>query len=165
MSKIAVCGSSLGGFYAARAACYEHRLAAAISHGAIWSVQEVMGGSNENHGLASHFKWVFGADTMKEVYGKAAPFTLEGHLEKMRCPYLILHGGHDVLAVSQARKVYEYGKSHGVDVALRLLSAEETGAEHCQHDNPTIGQEVIGDWLADRFNIDQRALIRQTHIA
>ena len=37
-SRIAVCGSSLGGYYAARAACYEHRLAACISHGAIWSI-------------------------------------------------------------------------------------------------------------------------------
>jgi hypothetical protein len=158
MSRVAVCGSSLGGFYAARAACYEHRLAAAVSHGAIWSVQEVMGGPNENHGLASHFKWVFGADSMQGVYDKATPFTLEGHLENMQCPYLVLHGGHDVLAVSQARKVYEYGKEHGLDVTLRLLTEEETGAEHCQHDNPTIGQEVIGDWLTDKLGIDQRKL-------
>ena len=157
-SRIAVCGSSLGGYYAARAACYEQRLAAAISHGAIWSVQEVMGGRNEQHGLAVHFKWVFGAATMSEVYDKAAPFTLQGHLENMRCPYLVLHGSHDVLAVTQARKVYDYAKAHGVDVTLRLLSVEETGAEHCQHDNPTIGQEVMADWLADRFGIDQRSL-------
>jgi hypothetical protein len=37
---------------------------------------------------------------------------------------------------------------------------DETGAEHCQHDNPTIGQEVLADWLADRFGIDQRALLK-----
>jgi Prolyl oligopeptidase family len=160
MSRVAVCGSSLGGFYAARAACYEHRLAAAISHGAIWSVQEVMGNRNEEHGLALHFKWVFGAQSMREVYDKAAPFSLDGHLKNMRCPYLVLHGSHDVLAVSQSRKVYDYGKAHGVDVTLRLLSPDETGAEHCQHDNPTIGQEVITDWLADRFGIDQRSLFR-----
>jgi len=159
-SRIAVCGSSLGGFYAARAACYEHRLAAAISHGAIWSVQEVMGGPNENHGLAQQFKWVFGARSMKEVFVKAAPFTLAGHLEHMRCPYLVLHGGHDVLAVSQARKVYEYGKKHGRDVTLRLLTEDETGAEHCQHDNPTLGQEVICDWLADKLHVNQRDLQR-----
>jgi hypothetical protein len=41
-----------------------------------------------------------------------------------------------------------------------VLDPEETGAEHCQHDNPTIGQEVLADWLADRFGIDQRALLR-----
>ena len=42
-SRIAVCGSSLGGYYAARAGCYEHRLAACISHGAIWSVTGFVG--------------------------------------------------------------------------------------------------------------------------
>ena len=35
LGRIAVCGSSLGGYYAARAGACEHRLAAAISHGAI----------------------------------------------------------------------------------------------------------------------------------
>jgi len=45
-----------------------------------------------------------------------------------------------------------------VDVTLRLVTEQETGAEHCQHDNPTLGQELIGDWLAERFRIDQRKL-------
>jgi hypothetical protein len=47
-----------------------------------------------------------------------------------------------------------------VDATLRILDPEETGAEHCQHDNPTIGQEVLADWLADRFGIDQRTLLK-----
>ena len=97
---------------------------------------------------------------MKESMEKARAFTLEGHLENMRCPYLVMHGGHDVLTVSQARKVYDYGISKGVKCTLRLLEAEETGAEHCQHDNPTIGQEILRDWLADQFGIDQRQLLR-----
>ncbi len=28
--------------------------------------------------------------------------------------------------------------------------------EHCQHDNPTTGEEYMIDWLADRFGIDHR---------
>jgi hypothetical protein len=47
-----------------------------------------------------------------------------------------------------------------MEATLRILDPEETGAEHCQHDNPTIGQEVLADWLADRFGIDQRALLK-----
>src|SRR3989442_13478632 len=61
--------------------------------------------------------------------------------------------------MSQATRVYEYAKAHGVDVTLRFVTPEETGAEHCQHDNPTIGQELMGDWLADVFGIDQRAVL------
>lgn len=159
-ARIAVCGSSLGGYYAARAGCYEHRLAACISHGAIWSITDIWGGKGEDFGLAMHIKWVFGTPTMKAAMEKAIPFTLDGHLENMRCPYLILHGGHDILTVSASRKTYDYAKAKGVDATLRLTMPEETGAEHCQHDNPTIGQEIIGDWLADIFKIDQRALLK-----
>ena len=162
MSKVAVCGSSLGGYYAARAGSYEHRLAAAISHGAIWSIQDLWAKADENHGLADHIKWVFGAGSMKEAMEKAAPFTLDGHLENMQCPYLIVHGGYDVLGVAQASTVHDYAKSKGVDVTLRFVTEEETGAEHCQHDNPTIGQELMADWLADRFGIDQRALMEKS---
>ena len=159
-SRIAVCGSSLGGYYAARAGCYEHRLAACIAHGAIWAITDLWGNADDNHGLAEHIRWVFGKPSMKAAMEKAKDFTLDGHLDHMKCPFLVMHGGHDVLTVSQAQKVYDYAKSKGVDVTLRLLSEEETGAEHCQHDNPTIGQEILADWLADRFGINQRELLK-----
>lgn len=156
--RIAISGSSLGGYYAARAASFETRLAAAVSHGAIWSVNELWGAADDSHGLAGHIRWVFGVPSMAEALEKGKAFSLDGVVDKIRCPYLIVHGGYDVLGVDQAQKVYDYAKRHGVDVTLRLVSEEETGAEHCQHDNPTLGQELIGDWLADRFAIDQRKL-------
>ncbi|MDO8476223.1 MAG: alpha/beta hydrolase [Candidatus Rokubacteria bacterium] len=160
-SRLAVCGSSLGGYYAARAGSMEPRLAAAISHGAVWSIYELWKNADESHGLASHIKWVFGVKSMKDAIERFTVFTLEGVLEHMRCPYLIVHGGYDVLGMSQATRTYEYAKSKGVNVTLRFVTPEETGAEHCQHDNPTIGQELMADWLADVFGIDQRELRKQ----
>jgi len=157
-SKIAVSGSSLGGYYSARAGAKEHRLAACISHGAIWDVEQRFRDRGEGHALANHMKWVFGAKSMAEAIEKAKPFKLEGVLEEMRCPYLVLHGGHDVLGVENAKTVYDYARAKGVNATLRLTSAEETGAEHCQHDNPTLGQELMIDWLADVFRIDQRKM-------
>ncbi len=77
----------------------------------------------------------------------------------MKCPYLIVHGGHDVLGVKQANTVYEHARDSGVDVTIKFLTEEETGAEHCQHDNPTIGEEYMFDWLAGRFGIDEGALL------
>ena len=162
ISRVAVSGSSLGGYYAARAGAMEHRLAASISHGAIWDVHERLKDRGEDHGLADHLKWVFGCNSMAELREKTKPFTLYGVLENMRCPYLIVHGGHDVLGVEQAKILHEYAKAKGVKVTFRLVGAEETGAEHCQHDNPTLGQELILDWLADVFKIDQRALLRKS---
>src|SRR6185312_14600216 len=153
LSRIAVCGSSLGGYHAARAASFEHRLAACISHGAIWSLPELFAGAGEDHGLADHLKWVIGANSVREALEKAANFKLDGVLDRMKCPYLIVHGGYDVLGVGQATTVYRYAASKGVDVTLRLTGEEDTGADHCQHDNPTLGQEIICDWLARKFQI------------
>ena len=66
-SRIAVCGSSLGGYYAARAASREPRLAACVSHGAIWSIHEFWKNADERHGLAGYIKWVFGVKTMADA--------------------------------------------------------------------------------------------------
>lgn len=161
-SRIAVSGSSLGGYYAARAGAMEPRVAACVSHGAIWDLHEAWQTRGDDHGLAGHIRWVFGGKTMAEVQEINKPFTLRGALENMKCPYLILHGGHDVLGVDRAKTVYEYAKKHGLDVTLRFVTEEETGAEHCQHDNPTIGQELLNDWLADRFGIDQTKLLKSS---
>lgn len=162
LARIAVSGSSLGGYYAARAACYERRLAACISHGAIWSVHDLFGGRGEDYGLAGHIKWVMGRPTMAEALERCKEFTLEGHLQHMRCPYLIVHGGYDALGVQAATRVHEAARTAGVDVTLDLIEPEETGAEHCQHDNPTLGQEHMADWLVERFGIDEREQLKLT---
>ena len=73
-SRIAVSGSSLGGYYAARAGAMEPRLAACISHGAIWDIHERWKARDDNHGLAGHIKWVFGAKSMAEATEIARPF-------------------------------------------------------------------------------------------
>lgn len=159
-ARIAVSGSSLGGYYAARAGAMEPRLAACVAHGAIWDIHEGWKNRDDSHGLAGHMRWVFGGKTMAEVVEKSKPFTLRGVLEHMKCPFLILHGGHDVLGVDRARTVYAYAQEKGVNATLRFVTEEETGAEHCQHDNPTIGQELLNDWLADQFGIDQSALYK-----
>lgn len=158
MSRIGVSGSSLGGYYAARAGAKEHRLAAAIAHGAQWDIGARMKERDDDHMLAGHLRWVFGQPTMAKVNEVAAPFKLEGVLDEMKCPFLICHGGHDVLGVQTAGIVYDYAKKAGLDVTFRLVTEEETGADHCQHDNPTLGQEIMLDWLADKFGIDQTKL-------
>jgi dipeptidyl aminopeptidase/acylaminoacyl peptidase len=158
VKRIAVSGSSMGGYYAARAGSREPRLAACISHGAIWDIEQRFADRGENHALAGHMKWVMGAKSMAEAVNIARPFKLEGVLDDMKCPYLVLHGGHDVLGVETVKQVHDYAKARGIDVTLVLTEAEGTGAEHCQHDNPTLGQEIMLDWLADKFGIDQRKL-------
>lgn len=162
LSRLAVSGSSTGGYYAARAACFEPRLAGAISHGPVWDAYESFADCVADHGdshpLAPQFKWVFDATSMAEVREKLRLFSLSGIVGRIKCPYLIVQGEVDTTGVKDATRVFEEAHSAGVPVTLRLVSAEETGADHCQHDNPTIGQELMCDWLAEQFGIDERLL-------
>lgn len=162
VKRIAVSGSSLGGYYAARAACFEPRVAACISHGGNGDVYQLWAERGENYHMAFQIRWICGAKTVAQAREHMREAQLWGVLENMKCPYLIVHGGYDTGGVERARKVYEYAKSKGVNVTFYSVSAEETGADHCQHDNPTIGQEIIADWLADRFGIDQMLLKNKT---
>lgn len=157
-SKIAISGSSLGGYYATRAGCMEPRLAACIAHGAIWDLSGVLASWPDDHPLVRHFLWVFGEDKMSAVIERAKTFDLQPVLSKMKCPYYIVHGGHDVLGVAAAGKLFEAAKAAQLDVELRIVAEEETGADHCQHDNPTLGQEIMLDWLADKFSITESSL-------
>lgn len=50
-------------------------------------------------------------------------------------------------------------ESSGISQSTLELITGDRGP-HCQHDNPTIGQEMLADWLADRFGIDQRPLLK-----
>lgn len=43
-----------------------------------------------------------------------------------------------------------------------MIEPEETGAEHCQHNNPTIGQEYMADWLPSIFGIDKRVFHKRS---
>jgi hypothetical protein len=63
-----------------------------------------------------------------------------------------------VLGVEAAGKLFEAAKAAQLDVELRIVTEEETGADHCQHDNPTLGQEIMLDWLVDKFSISESTL-------
>ncbi len=152
--RIAVSGSSLGGYYAARAAAFEHRLAAAISSAAQWDLAKSWRkrALTDDNPASSQIKWVFGAKTMEEALKNAERFTLEGVVGRIRCPYLIIHGSYDHFGgQEEAQIAYEAAKAAGVDVTLMLVPAERTAAEHCQLDNPTLGEDIVFDWLTDVF--------------
>ena len=53
-------------------------------------------------------------------------------------------------------------KSKGFDITLKMIEPEETGAEHCQHNNPTIWQEYMADCLTSVLGTDERAPLKRS---
>lgn len=152
--RIGLYGASLGGYYVTRAAARELRAACAVSDAAQWKVArsaEALRGKPESM-TATLSRRVFGAADMDALLKVTAPFDLEGVVRDIRCPFLVVAGELDSFGTDNARNVYDEARVAGVDVSIKWFSPEETGAAHCQIDNPTIGMELICDWLAERLS-------------
>ncbi|VTU22254.1 alpha/beta hydrolase family protein [Variovorax sp. PBL-E5] len=148
-NRIGLYGASLGGVYAARAAAREPRLRAVVSDSCIFDLQDhlrqrlaVDGGSGWDYLL-----WVFACATPQQAIDKAGNLRMAGFAGEIACPWFIVQGEHDFLGVQTARDAFDFARAAGVAVEFKVIRGEETGAAHCQADNPTPGQEMIWDWF------------------
>lgn len=154
--RIGVMAISLGGYYAPRCASMEPRFAACVAWGAIWDYYATWKRRIDAAFKASmsvpghHIMWILGVNTLEEALKKLDPFRLDGVVQKMRCPLLITHGADDEqvpLADAQAL----YNASGSPDKTLRVFTADEGGAQHCQRDYLSLGSTTMFDWLEDRL--------------
>jgi dienelactone hydrolase len=150
--RVAVMGYSFGGYHAPRICAFDKRYAACVAFGAMhWNVYDFVKGHaptdpRQTSASTFQFRWVVGAPDNETALEWAKKFTLEGVADKVQCPILILHGENDrVVPLSEAKKLYERVGSK--NKTLKIFTAEETGAEHCQVDNRQLGIDFIGDWL------------------
>ncbi len=154
--RVAIMAYSLGGYYAPRIAAYEKRYRACVAWGALYDYhdtwlkrREAMKTAPPTSMAVSHFQvpWVLGVPDMDAAMEKLKNYTLAGVAERIECPTLICHGANDRLSTMEvARQLYEAVGSH--DKTLKVFTADDGGAEHCQADNRQVGIDYIADWLA-----------------
>jgi dipeptidyl aminopeptidase/acylaminoacyl peptidase len=154
--RIGIMANSLGGYYAPRCASMEPRFAACVAWGAIWDYyatwkKRIDAAFNASMSVPGHhIMWILGVDTLDETLKKLDPFRLDGVVQKMRCPFLITHGAEDEqVPLADAQKLYDAAGSK--DKTLRVFTAEEGGAQHCQRDYMTLGAYEIYNWLEDKL--------------
>jgi dipeptidyl aminopeptidase/acylaminoacyl peptidase len=156
-SKVAVMGYSFGGYYAPRIVAFEKRYAACVAFGAMhWNMTEWVDTirqavkSDAKRSAQSHFQvpWVFGARDLDHAVEMAREFDLAPVAGRIECPLLVMHGENDrIVPLDSAKKLYEAAGSKVK--ALKVFTAAEGGAEHCQVDNRQVGVDFISDWLAE----------------
>ena len=154
--KIGVVAISLGGYYSPRMASMDHRFAACIAWGAIWDYHATWKKRIDAQFKTSlsvpghHITWILGVDTLDEALKKLEPFKLDGVVQKMKCPFLIVHGADDEqVPLADARALYN--ASGSPDKTLRVFTAEEGGAQHCQRDYLTLGVAEMWNWFEDKL--------------
>ena len=155
--RIGVMALSLGGYYAPRAGSLEQRFACCVAWGAMWDFHETwrrrfeLLDSGEVPSLSvppKHLEWVLGVTGRDAAMKKLEGFRLDGIVQKMTCPFLILHGeGDQQIPVALAEKLYAASGSR--QKTLKVFTREEGGFHHCQVDDVTIGVHYMFDWIAD----------------
>lgn len=156
-ARIGMTGISLGGHFVPRAVAYEPRFAA----GAVWGANHDWAqvqqrrlqreGENPVPHYWAHVCWAFGAADVSDFLVKARDMTLEGHLHRIRVPFLVTHGEKDrQIPLAYAHQTYDQ-LVNSPDRELKIFSAREGGVEHVGADNMAYACDYLADWLAERL--------------
>jgi dipeptidyl aminopeptidase/acylaminoacyl peptidase len=162
-TRIGMTGISLGGHYAPRAVAYEPRFASGAAWGANHNWREVQDkrmrreGENPVPHYWSHVYWVFGARDHDDFMAKASDMNLNGHLGRIKVPFLVTHGAQDrQISVDYAQQTYDQ-LVNSPRRELRIFTPREGGVEHVGADNMAFGNDYIADWFADTLGGRTRA--------
>jgi len=153
--NIGVAGISLGGYYATRSAAFEPSFVCCSA----WAGTRNFGGNMRrrwdpqsqtspevNHQLMA----VMGKDNMRDALERVIDWNLTGQVGGLHMPYLMVHGELDRQStLAEAKAIFR--EIPAEDKTLRVFTAGEGGAEHCQIDEPIASREYISDWTALRM--------------
>ena len=154
--KVVIMGYSFGGYYAPRVAAFEPRYAACVCLDALhwdlhaWQLKirdQLKADPRKSAQSNFQFQWILGLSDPDEALERARDFSLAGVAERIACPVLITHGQNDrVVPVQAAHDLY--AALRAPRKTLRIFTAAEGGAEHCQVDDRPLGIAYIADWIA-----------------
>ena len=155
--RIGVIAISLGGYYAPRAAALDKRFACCVAWGAQWDYHDIWArrlealDSGKVLSLSvppEHLVWVLGVADRAAALKKLEGFRLDGIVQQMTCPFLLVHGeGDEQIPLALAEKCFAAVGSK--QKTFKVFSRQEGGFHHCQVDNVTIGVSYMWDWVAD----------------
>ena len=135
-SRIAILGDGSGSSFVARGVALDRRFAAAVCDGGIWDLHErafLM-----NRSASSSPDRAATGD-----YGRLA--------QNLACPVLITLGARGWLEARRVTELFDRLRADDRDITLKIFQGSETAAAQAHADNPTLANEFIFDWLADRL--------------
>ena len=153
--RIGMTGISLGGHFAPRAVAYEPRFASGAVWGANHNWREVQDkrlcreGENPVPHYWAHVFWAFGARDMDDFLARSADMNLNGHMERIRVPFLVTHGEKDrQIGLEYAHQAYDQ-LVNSPRSELKVFTEREGGVEHVGADNMSYARDYIADWFAE----------------
>jgi len=146
-ARIGLVCASLGGYYALRAAAFERRIRVCVAWAACYDVLKDV--YNFFPPIQRRLQWIVGAKNPQEAQTKLKEFSLQGIVEKIQCPLLILHGEEDyICSIEAAYRAYREARC---EKELVIFKKGQLGACHCQQDNISAAKNMIFDWVHERL--------------
>jgi pimeloyl-ACP methyl ester carboxylesterase len=170
-TRVALMGISFGGSLAPRAAAREHRLAALVANGGVYSfydpiakrlpldplgvdpdqleaaVHGMLAQSSEARFFVNQGRMCFGVERVHDLFKTIKSYDVT-EAGSIRCPTLVVDVEGEHLLPGEARKLFE---RLACPKTFLLFRASEGADVHCQAGAEAIGVERIFDWLDDVF--------------
>jgi len=153
--KIGMTGISLGGHFAPRAVAYEPRFASGAVWGANHNWREVQDkrmdreGENPVPHYWAHVHWAFGAKDQEDFLQKSEAMNLNGHMDRIKVPFLVTHGENDrQISLQYAHDLYDQLVNSPRREKV-IFTPREGGVEHVGADNMAYGLDLLSDWFAE----------------
>lgn len=153
-AQFGIIGSSLGGYYVARATAFEPRIKATVAWGAIYDYHQVWERRINRGGTvaAPSFQLMFitGTDTLEAAVEAVREFKVAPFGSQITTPFMVAHGSDDQqVSLVDAQAMFDAIGS--TDKTLMLFDGENGGSAHCQFDNHLPAMQSIADWLAAKL--------------
>ncbi|MGF6888362.1 pimeloyl-ACP methyl ester carboxylesterase [Nocardia sp. GAS34] len=161
-ARLVLVGTSMGGYLAARAAAFEHRLAACVLHDGVYDMHEpfattlelatrapggleaVLAQNTQARWAVRNGRWTFGVSTAQELVEVTRPYTMAGLADRIVCPTLVLEAENDQFFEGQPQRIYDALTCRKDLIAFR---EDEGGGEHCHEGAVALWHQRTFDWL------------------
>lgn len=171
--KIVLFGYSMGGYLVARAAAFEHRVAALILDDGIYDFHSAFAGplppflaswiaegrddvaipvlsllasvSTSARWSLHNGVWAFGASSYADLIRKTTDYTLAGVADQIAAPTLVMGGENDQFLKGEPQKVHK--ALTNADATLVMLTGAEGAGEHTHAGALGRAHQVMFDWL------------------
>lgn len=153
--RFGIIGSSLGGYYVARAAAFEKRLSAVVAWGAIYDYHRVWMRRIQGGGTLAtprfQIMYITGTSTMEDAIKHVERFSVPLFADRITCPFLIMHGAEDQqVPMEDAYSMFDCIGSK--DKELKIFSGENGGSAHTQFDNHLPALHYAADWMLNKLS-------------
>jgi dienelactone hydrolase len=134
-TRIAILGDGGGSSFVARGIAMDQRLAAAVCDGGVWDLLE-------RNFLRRRVSSGAAVSTPGSEYSLA---------QTLKCPVLVTVGENGWLEADRVFDLVNQLRTDRQDVSLKIFPGSETASCQGHIDNPSLANEFIFDWIADRL--------------